>query len=166
CISYMHSDLIISQADSRPMYLQLIDQIRRRIAVGDWHAGYELPSIRTLAADVSVSVITVKRAYLELERAGLIVTRQGKGSFVADGADLGRRLQEQELTEHLAAAANLAEMLGLSDDETERRLREARSRATDGRAAPHLAATDPAATGIAASNSATAVITNPEKDNE
>src|SRR5215469_5422069 len=122
----MHSELLISQADARPMYLQLIEQIRRRIAVGDWPAGYELPSIRALAADVRVSVITVKRAYLELEREGLIVTRQGKGSFVADGADLGRKLQEQELGEHLTAAATLANVLGLSDEELERRLREAR----------------------------------------
>ena len=124
----MHSELLISQADARPMYLQLIEQIRRRIAVGDWPAGYELPSIRALAADVRVSVITVKRAYLELERDGLIVTRQGKGSFVADGADLGRKLQEQELNEHLSAAAGLAGALGLSDEEIQQRLREARGR--------------------------------------
>lgn len=124
----MHSELIISQADARPMYLQLIEQIRRRIAIGDWPAGYELPSIRALAADVRVSVITVKRAYLELERDGLIVTRQGKGSFVADGADLGRKLQEQELNEHLSAAAALANALGLADEEMERRLRHLRAR--------------------------------------
>lgn len=123
----MHSELVISQADARPMYLQLIDQIRRNIAVGDWPAGYELPSIRALAAEVRVSVITVKRAYLELEREGVIVTRQGKGSFVADGADHGRRVHEQELRNHLAAAANLADLLGLTDAELEARLREARS---------------------------------------
>jgi GntR family transcriptional regulator len=124
----MHSELLISQADARPMYLQLIEQIRRRIAVGDWPAGYELPSIRALALDVRVSVITVKRAYLELERDGLIVTRQGKGSFVADGADLGQKLQERELNEHLAAAASLANALGLSDADIERRLRGVRER--------------------------------------
>lgn len=124
----MHSELLISQADARPMYLQLIEQIRQRIAIGDWPAGHELPSIRALAADVRVSVITVKRAYLELERDGLIVTRQGKGSFVADGADLGRKLQEQELNEHLSAAASLANVLGLSHEEMEGRLREVRER--------------------------------------
>lgn len=124
----MHSELLISQADARPMYLQLIDQIRQRIAVGDWPAGYELPSIRALAADVRVSVITVKRAYLELEREGIIVTRQGKGSFVADGADLGRQLQQQELDEHLAAAATLADLLGLTDADLQTRLRAARRR--------------------------------------
>jgi GntR family transcriptional regulator len=128
----MHSTLIISQADARPMYLQLIDQIRRRIAVGDWPAGHELPSIRALAADVRVSVITVKRAYLELERDGSIVTRQGKGSFVSDGADLGRKLQEQALKEHLAAAAVLANALGLTAEQIEERIRESRERlATD-----------------------------------
>ena len=122
----MNSDFIISQADARPMYLQLIDQIRRRIAIGDWPTGFELPSIRALAADVRVSVITVKRAYLELEREGLIVTRQGKGSFVADGAELGQRLQQRDLDEHLAAAANLASVLGLSDEDLDRRFRELR----------------------------------------
>ncbi|MGH8228627.1 MAG: GntR family transcriptional regulator [Steroidobacteraceae bacterium] len=146
----MHSShLIISQADARPMYLQLIDQIRRRIAIGDWTAGYELPSIRALAADTRVSVITVKRAYLELEREGLIVTRQGKGSFVADGADLGRRLQEQELNRHLAAATNLALLLQLPDEEFEQRLRAARDRAAAG-----AAATDPAAVGAEGTDSA------------
>ena len=70
------------------MYLQIMEQVRRRIAIGDWQPGDELPSIRALAAAVQVSVITVKRAYLELERSGIIVTRQGKGSFVAETADL------------------------------------------------------------------------------
>lgn len=116
------------------MYLQLMEQIRRRIAAGDWPAGYELPSIRVLAADVRVSVITVKRAYLELEREGVIVTRQGKGSFVADGADLGQRLQLQELDEHLAAAATLSLVLGLDAEQIESRLREARERITKGNA--------------------------------
>ncbi len=142
----MHSELLISRADARPMYLQLIDQIRRRIAVGDWPAGFELPSIRALAAEVQVSVITVKRAYLELEREGVIVTRQGKGSFVADGADLGRRLQQQELSDHLTAAASLAHLLGLSDEELEQRLREARSHIASGAAATDRAASDAATT--------------------
>jgi len=74
----MHSELTISQADPRPMYLQIIEQVRRRIAVGDWGPGQEIPSIRALAVSTRVSVITVKRAYLELEHAGVIVTRHGK----------------------------------------------------------------------------------------
>jgi GntR family transcriptional regulator len=121
----MHSsDLLISQADRRPMYLQLMEQIRRRIAVGDWQPGHELPSIRALAAAVQVSVITVKRAYLELEREGVIVTRQGKGSFVADSADLGTQLRRGELDGHLAAAAHVGRELGLTADDIAARLRE------------------------------------------
>jgi GntR family transcriptional regulator len=108
------------------MYLQLMDQICQRIAVGDWPGGHELPSIRALAAEVRVSVITVKRAYLELERQNVIVTRQGKGSFVADGADLGLRLRVEELNEQLRSVASLSVLLGVSVEELSERLRKLR----------------------------------------
>jgi GntR family transcriptional regulator len=113
---------VISQTDGRPMYHQLVEQIKRRVAAGDWQPGQEIPSMRALAATVCVSVITVKRAYLELEHEGVIVTRQGKGSFVAESPDLGIALREQELDVHLAAAADLADLLNLSANELERRL--------------------------------------------
>lgn len=118
----IYSDLVISQADGRPMYQQLVEQIKRRVAAGDWQPGQEIPSIRALAANVRVSVITVKRAYLELEREGVIVTRQGRGSFVAETVDLGTALREQELDVHLAAAADLADLLNLGTRELEKRL--------------------------------------------
>ena len=89
----MPTVLTISQADARPMYLQIVEQIRHRVAVGDWQPGQEIPSIRALAIDLQVSVITVKRAYLELEHAGVIVQRQGRGTFVAEDASLGDSLQ-------------------------------------------------------------------------
>ena len=108
------------------MYLQIMEQIRQRIALGDWPPGKELPSIRSLAASLRVSVITVKRAYEELENDGVIVTRHGKGSFVADRAALASDLQEQKLDEHLAEAASLARLLGLSDDALFTRLRRVR----------------------------------------
>ena len=128
----MHS-LLISHADPRPMYLQIMEQIRHRIAVGDWPAGHELPSIRALAADLQVSVITIKRAYLELERDGVIVTRQGKGSFVAETADLSTQLRRDELDTHLTAAATLGRQLGLSGDDLTARLRQIlRDRDKDG----------------------------------
>lgn len=120
----MHSKLTISQADRRPMYLQLMEQIRRRVAVGDWGPGQEIPSIRALAASTRVSVITIKRAYLELEREGVIVTRQGRGTFVAEKVGLGRDLRARELDERLAAAARLGAELGLAPDELADRLRE------------------------------------------
>ena len=125
----MHTEFVISQADGRPMYLQLIEQIKRKIAVGDWKPGQEIPSIRALAASTQVSVITVKRVYSELEREGVIVTRQGKGSFVADNVNLGTKLQNQELDSHVAALADLSVALGLSLEELENRLRQARTKA-------------------------------------
>ena len=124
----MHSDLVISQADRRPMYLQIMEQVRRRIAIGDWQPGYELPSIRALAAVVQVSVITVKRAYLELEREGVIVTRHGIGSFVADRADLSVQLRRGELDEHLSAAADIGRQLGMTPNELTSRLQSAIAR--------------------------------------
>jgi len=120
----MHTDLTISESDPRPMYLQIMEQIRHRIAVGDWQPGQEIPSIRALAVSTRVSVITVKRAYLELEREGVIVARQGKGSFVADNVTLGSRLRHDELDQHLAAAIAVARLIGLSSREIEARLRD------------------------------------------
>jgi GntR family transcriptional regulator len=119
----------ISQSDKRPMYLQIMEQIKQRIAVGDWAEGQSIPSIRQLAVDLQVSVITVKRAYLELEREGVIVTQQGKGSRVAsDSGRLGARLREQELEQHLEEATRIAALLGLEPKELEERLREAGDR--------------------------------------
>ena len=66
------------------MYLQIVEQIERRVAVGDWQLGGKLTSIRALALSLKVSVITVKRAYFELERLGAIITRQGQGSSIFD----------------------------------------------------------------------------------
>ncbi|HEY0955097.1 MAG TPA: GntR family transcriptional regulator [Roseateles sp.] len=121
----MHSSLVISQADARPMYLQITEQIRMRVAAGDWPPGKELPSIRSLAADLKVSVITVKRAYLDLEAEGVIVTRHGKGSFVADAQDRVQATQRAELDAHLAAAGRIATTLGMGEEELMARLRRA-----------------------------------------
>jgi len=122
----MYSGLNISQTDARPMYLQIMEQIRQRIAAGDWAAGRELPSIRVLAAELRVSVITIKRAYLDLESEGVIVTRHGKGSFVAEVNGLAGELQEEKLAEHLTAAAELARTLGLTPEDLAKRLERAR----------------------------------------
>ena len=121
----MYSGIVLSKADPRPIYLQIIGQIRQRVAIGDWPAGHPLPSIRELSADLRVSVITVKRAYLELERDGVIVTRQGKGSFVAESAGLSARLHHDELNAHLSAAADIGRVLGLTTAELQERLRHA-----------------------------------------
>ena len=124
----MTDGFLISQSDKRPIYLQIMEQIKLRIAVGDWAEGQAIPSIRQLAVDLEVSVITVKRAYLELEREGVIVTQQGKGSHVASIPGLGLRLQEQELEKHLEQAIRLADLLGIRPEDLKARLREAEGR--------------------------------------
>lgn len=127
----MNGAFAISQSDKRPMYLQIMEQIKQKIAVGDWAEGQAIPSIRQLGADLQVSVITVKRAYLELEREGVIVTQQGKGSRVASINGLGARLREEELKQHLEQASRIAAQLGLRPRELEERLREAGDRVSD-----------------------------------
>jgi GntR family transcriptional regulator len=124
----MHSDLVISRSDGRPMYLQIMEQIRQRIAVGDWPRGSEIPSIRQLAVALRVSVITIKRAYLELEREGVIVTQHGRGSTVAEHPDLQPRLYDQELDHHLEQIARLGDLLGLTPEELAKRVLEAANR--------------------------------------
>jgi GntR family transcriptional regulator len=124
----MGAALTLSQSDKRPIYLQIMEQIKQRIAVGDWAEGQPIPSIRQLAVDLQVSVITVKRAYYELEREGIIVTQQGKGSHVAFTPGLGVRLREQELKQHLEQAMRIAAQLGMQPEELEDRLREAGDR--------------------------------------
>jgi len=121
----MYSGINISQTDARPMYLQILEQIRARVAAGDWPPGKELPSIRALAAALNVSVITIKRAYLDLENEGVIVTRHGKGSFVADVNGLAGELQDARLEAHLTEAATLGRQLGLSEEDLAARLRRA-----------------------------------------
>jgi GntR family transcriptional regulator len=119
----MHSAFVVSQSDPRPLYLQIKEQLRHRIAVGDLKPGDEIPSIRALAADARVSVITIKRAYLELELEGVIQTRQGRGSFVTEGVRIEDTLKEQELQKHLEAAVRVASLLELTEDELAERLR-------------------------------------------
>jgi len=112
----MKYNFVFSQTDTRPMYQQIMEQITQRIAVGDWPPNTPLPSIRELAVDTKVSVITVKRAYLELEREGVIATQQGKGSWVSESLDL-KMLQREELIQHLQQAGKLAASLAIAEDE-------------------------------------------------
>src|ERR1700753_1163007 len=121
----MTGSFTISQSDGRPMYLQIMEQVRQKVAVGEWKPGETIPSIRALAMDLQVSVITVKRAYLELEREGVIVTQHGKGSIVALDPDLGQRLYREEFEEHLRQVVRLGTLLGFSGEEIGERLRAA-----------------------------------------
>lgn len=118
------SKIVLSQTGG-PLYQQIVNQIKQKIAVGEWVAGQEIPSIRQLAADLRISVITVKRAYLEMEHSGLIVTQHGKGSFVAADVVPGPEIFEQEVAGHLEEAARLGATIGMSEREIVSRLRKA-----------------------------------------
>lgn len=117
-----YSAFVISQADGRPMYRQIMEHIKERVAVEDWPPGHALPSIRELAVDLQVSVITVKRAYQELERDGVILTRHGLGSFVAARADEASDLQRAELDRLLERSLALGRRLGMRPEALSQRL--------------------------------------------
>lgn len=117
--------LFLSQNDSRPMYLQIMEQIKQKVRAGDWPAGHPLPSIRELSVNTQVSVITVKRAYTELETEGVIVTRAGRGSFVAETGDLPQELAQAELNKTLDIFITNIRRLGLSDTEILAQLKKA-----------------------------------------
>lgn len=123
----MATDLLLSPHSITPMYEQIVVQVVAKVMAGEWKAGAPLPSIRELAAGSRVSVITVKRAYLELERAGVIVTRQGKGSFVAETLDATQMLAVQEFQSQLAGLLEAARKLGLDRREIVDRVEQALS---------------------------------------
>ena len=108
----------ISPAADGALYQQIVDQLKREISEGRLKPGATLPSFRTLAEDLLVSVITVKRAYEELEREGIIYRRQGLGTFVADhGYDRSREAKLNTAQELFRAAAREAAEAGLKPAE-------------------------------------------------
>ncbi len=116
--------ILIRNTGGTPIYEQIFDQIRDQILSGELAPGEALPSIRSLARDLRISVITTKRAYEELERAGFLVTVAGKGSFVAQqNLELIREAHLTEIEGHLRAAAELARRCQLSQAELEEMLR-------------------------------------------
>ena len=127
----MAAELLLSPHSSVPMYAQIVEQVVAKVMAGEWKAGDPLPSIRELAAGSRVSVITVKRAYLELERAGVIVTWQGKGSFVADALEATRSLAAQEFQAQLQGLLDAASKLGLSRQDIVGRVEDALSGTPD-----------------------------------
>ena len=110
--------LIISNADPRPIYEQITAQIKNLVISGELRPGDALPSMRFLAKELRISVITTKRAYEELERGGFIETVAGKGSFVAGmNADFIREEHLRVAEEHLRQAVDAAKSAGISRDE-------------------------------------------------
>lgn len=117
-------ELIIRNTTNQPIYDQIYSQIKAQIIAGKLSPGEALPSIRALAKDLRISVITTKRAYDELEADGFLYTVAGKGCFVAEpDLALFREQSLHLLEDHLAAAAELARTCGLSESELAELLR-------------------------------------------
>lgn len=113
-------DIIISNDSDKPIYEQITSQIKNQIMQGSLREGDALPSMRTLAKELRISVITTKRAYEELEREGFITTVVGKGSFIK-AADT-RLLREENLKrieEHFQEAIRIALESGVTRQELE-----------------------------------------------
>ena len=110
--------ILIDNKSGLPIYDQIFTQIKGHIISGELRTDEPLPSIRGLAKDLRISVITTKRAYDELERAGYIYTVPGKGSFVAaKNAELIREEHLKKIEEHMNAIRTLAMGAGVSRED-------------------------------------------------
>ena len=110
--------LFIDNRSGVPIYDQIYTQIKSQIISGELEEDAPLPSIRNLAKDLRISVITTKRAYEELERSGFIYTVAGKGCFVADkNIDAVRESVMAEIEKHLEEALKLAGECGLTKEQ-------------------------------------------------
>ena len=109
-------DILISNSCGRPIYQQIYDQLKNAILSGELREGDMLPSIRALAKDLRISVITTKRAYEELEQGGYIYTAAGKGCFVSQKSS-GMVYEEhlKKIEEHMSEIARLAGASGITE---------------------------------------------------
>lgn len=111
-------NIIISNASGKPIYEQIVSQIKQLILSNVLQVGDALPSMRLLAKDLRISVITTKRAYEELEREGFIETIVGKGSFVASkNEDFLKEEQLRLIEGHLHEAVLLARQCSIEESE-------------------------------------------------
>ena len=108
-------NIVISNYGEIPIYEQIASQIKSAVIAGEVKPGEPLPSLRFLAKELRVSVISTKRAYEELEREGYIMSVPGKGSFAAEiNRELLREEQYKRLEEHLNEAVDAARTAGIS----------------------------------------------------
>jgi len=111
-------DIIISNTGGQPIYEQICRQVKGAIAAGKLKPGEPLPSIRALARDLRISVITTKRAYEILESEGFIQSFTGRGSFVsAADPEMMRENNLREIEDHLGKAADIAKQSGVTKEE-------------------------------------------------
>jgi len=117
-------DIIISNSSKNPIYMQISNQLKEHILKGSLSEGEALPSIRSLAKDLRISVITTKRAYEELETAGFIDTVAGKGSFVAaQNRELIFEQRLRKIESKLTDILEEASMIGLTSEELAKMLK-------------------------------------------
>jgi len=117
-------NIIISNSSQDPIYEQIVKQIKNMIIRGELAENEALPSIRSLAKDLQISVITTKKAYEELEKDGYIVTVQGKGSYVAaQNKELLKEMRLKIVEEKLAEAVDAGRSIGLSLEEMQEMLK-------------------------------------------
>ena len=110
-------EIIISSNTSKPIYEQITSQIKEMIMSGELQTGESIPSMRSLAKTIHVSVITVQKAYEDLQRDGFIETMIGRGSFVAaQNKDFIQEEQQKKVEEHLMIAADIARINGIKLD--------------------------------------------------
>ncbi len=113
-------NIIISNSSDKPIYEQITIQIKTMVMSGQLKEGDPLPSMRTLAKELRISVITTKRAYEDLEKDGFITTVVGKGSFVkAADIRLVREEKLKEIEDFLAKAVMIAQQSNISREEIE-----------------------------------------------
>ena len=117
-------NIIISNSNGQPIYDQIVTQIRDMIISGVLKEGDALPSMRLLAKELRISVITTKRAYEELEREGFIVSYTGKGSYIApQNMEMIKEQQLREMEASLRSAADQARRVGISFEALDEMLR-------------------------------------------
>ena len=108
-------EIIISNNSSKPIYEQITTQIKAMIITGQLQAGEPIPSMRALAKSLHVSVITVQRAYEDLQRDGFIETTVGRGSFIsANSKEFYQEEQQKDIEHHLEEAVQKARRCGIS----------------------------------------------------
>lgn len=111
-------NIIISNTSGVPIYEQIAKEIKNEIVSGNIKENSSLPSIRSLASELRVSVITTKRAYEELEKDGYVYTLPGKGSYVAEqNKELLREEKLREIEEKFIEAIDISNSIGLDFDE-------------------------------------------------
>lgn len=116
--------IILANSSKEPIYEQITNQIKSSILSGELKDGAALPSMRQLAKDLHVSVITTKRAYEELEKAGFIYSIVGKGSFVAEqNLEVMKERKLKAIEEQLSAVIMNSKEIGLSLDELQQLLK-------------------------------------------